>query len=196
MKKEYLQYYKDRIKCSVYKKITGVNKKTKTSMQSVLLQLKLKNLLPEKINAIEMFGMHGLWHTMDYIDYVSNLDIFEINKTYHELSKISLKKYPVKFYNSDSIKHIKETSIKYNFIVADIPNGGDFYDDNGLPLFFDYLVGNIDDSGIIIFNCHSVRLKEYNLLVSLIKEKVKPREIKDLFFVPRNDVMSYVVLAI
>jgi len=196
MKKEKIQYYKDLLKYFLYKKVTGVNKKTKTSMQSVLLQLQVKNLFPEKINAIEMFGMHGLWHTMDYINYVSNLDIFEINKGYHELSKNALKSHPVQFYNVDSIKYIKKTSNKYNFIVADIPYGGDFYDDNGLPFFFEYFIKISNDNSIIIFNCHSVKLKEYNFLVKIIKEKTEQREIKDLFFVPRNDEMSYIVLVI
>lgn len=196
MKKENLQYYKDRFKYSVYKRITGVNKKSKTSMQSVLLQLKIKNLLPEKINAIEMFGMHALWHTMDYINYVNNLDIFEINERYHELSKILLKQYSVRFYNLDSIKYIKETNVKYNFIVADIPYSGDFYDNNGLPLFFENLIRISEDNSIIIFNCHTEKLKEYKTLVKLINEKVESREIKDLFFVPRHNLVSYIVLAI
>ena len=184
------------MKYFLYKKVTGINKKTKTSMQSVLLQLQVKNLFPKKINAIEMFGMHGLWHTMDYINYVSNLDIFEINERYHLLSKNALKKYPVQFYNLDSIKYIKETKNKYNFIVADIPYGGNFYDENGLPTFFENFINISDDNAIIIFNCHSIKLKEYNFLIKLIKEKIEQREIKDLFFVPRNDVMSYIVLVI
>ncbi len=196
MKKENIQYYKDRLKYFFYKKTTGINKKSKTSMQSLLLQLQIKNLLPEKIYAIELFGMHGLWHTMDYINYVDNLDIFEINERYHELSKNVLKKYPVQFYNLDSIIYIKETKNKYNFIVADIPYGGDFYDNNGLPYFFEYFIKIANNNSIIIFNCHSAKLKEYNFLVKLINEKIEQREIKDLFFVPRNNVMSYIVLAI
>lgn len=196
MNKEDIQYYKDRIKYSFYKRITGINKKSKTCMQSALLQLKCKNLLPKKINAIEMFGMHALWHTMDYINYVCHLDIFEINLRYHELSKIVLKNYPVHFHNADSIKYINETNVKYNFIVADIPFGGDFYDHNGLPKFFDDLIKISDVDGIIIFNCHTEKLKEYNALIRLINEKVKTKEIKDLFFVPRSDLVSYVVLVL
>lgn len=196
MKKEDLQYYKDLFKYSLYKRITGVNNKSKTCMQSTLLQLKVKCLLPEKINAIEMFGMHALWHTMDYIDYVSSLDIFEINERYHELSKVKLKKYPVNFYNLDSIKYIKETNIKYNFIVADIPYGGDFYDENGLPLFFEDLIRISDNNSIIIFNCHTEKLKEFKTLIKLINKKVGSKEIKDLFFVPRHNLVSYIVLVI
>jgi len=196
MKKENIQYYKDKLKYLFYKNTTGINKKSKTSMQSLLLQLRVKKLFPEKIKSIEMFGMHGLWHTMDYISYVTHLDIFEINERYHELSKKALKNYPVNFYNLDSINYIKETNLKYNFIVADIPYGGNFYDSAGLPFFFEYLIKIADNNSIIVFNCHSVKLKEYRFLVKLIKEKIEEREIIDLFFVPRNDLMTYIVLAI
>ena len=196
MKKEDIQYYKDRIKHSVYKRFTGINKMAKTGMQSVILELKLKKLLPAKINAIEMFGMHGLWHTMTYIEYVSNLEIFEINKRYHELSKIKLKKHPVKFYNLDSIKYIKETELKYNFIVADSPFSGEFYDNNGLPYFFDELTKIAEPNSVIIFNCPSEKLKDYDTLKVLIHKRIEHRKIKDLFFKPRNELVMYIILVI
>lgn len=41
--------------------------KLQTPMQQVLLQLQIKELLPSRVDALEMFGMHGLWHTMDYV---------------------------------------------------------------------------------------------------------------------------------
>ena len=194
MKKEVIQYYKDRLKGSFFRKFSGVHNRVKTGMQSILLELKIKNLLPEKINAIEMFGMHALWHTMDYIEYVSHLDIFEIDKTYHELSKIKLKKYPVKFYNLDSIKYIQETELKYNFIVADIPFGGTFYDPTGLPYFFDQLIKISDSNGVIIFNCHSVKLKDFEAIKLLIHNKIETRKIKDLFFTPRNELVTYITI--
>ena len=36
MKKENIQYYKDKLKYLFYKNTTGINKKSKTSMQSLL----------------------------------------------------------------------------------------------------------------------------------------------------------------
>ncbi len=140
MKKEVIQYYKDRMKQSFFSRFSGIKNRVKTGMQSILLELKIKDLLPEKINALAMFGMHALWHTMDYIEYVNHLDIFEIDITYHDLSKIQLKGYPVEFHNSDSIKYVQETGSKYNFIVADIPYSGPFYEADGLPYFFDHLI--------------------------------------------------------
>ena len=196
MKKEVKQYYKDRIKQSFFSRFSGVDKRVKTGMQSILLELKIKSLLPEKINAIEMFGMHGLWHTMDYIEYIDHLDIFEIDATYHDLSKIKLKKYPVEFYNLDSIKYIQETELKYNFIVADIPYGGTFYEENGLPYFFDQLIKIAEADSVIVFNCHSVKLKDYEAIKLLIQNRVEQRKIKDLFFTPRNELVTYITIVL
>lgn len=196
MKKEDFQYYKDRIKQSLYRRFTGINKRTKTGMQSVILELKIKNLLPAKINAIEMFGMHALWHTMDYIEYVDHLDIFEINTRYHELSKIKLKKYPVQFYNADSINYVRTTKLKYNFVVADIPYSGDFYDDSGLPPFFNDLIRIAESDAVIIFNFHSEKLRDYSGITALIHEKTGQRKIKDLFFTPRNELITYIILVL
>lgn len=196
MSKENTQYLIDRIKQFVYKKVTGINKNAKTGMQNVLLQLKVKKLLPNKINAIEMFGMHGLWHTMDYIDFVDNLDMFEINKRYHELSKIMLRRYPVQFYNQDSIDYISKTKDKYNFIVADIPYSGQFYKDSGLPYFFDDMTRISEGESIIVFNFHSQKLDKFSDIKAEIHNKIKEREIRDLFFIARNELISYVVLAL
>jgi len=165
-------------------------------MQNILLQLKVKNHIPEKINAIDMFGMHALWQTIDYVDYVCSMDIFEINKRYHELSKITLKNYPVKFYNLDSIQYIKNTNVKYNFIVADAPYAGDFYDINGLPIFFEDLIKISEPDSVIIFNCHLDKLMDYKILFQLIKNKVEPRLVKDLFFVVKSELVGTIILVI
>jgi len=197
IKEEYLQYFKDFLKQSFYKRFTGIGKRSKTSMQRVLLELKLKQLLPEKIIALEMFGMHGLWHTMDYIDFVISLDMFEINKTYHEMSKGSLKNYPVKFHHQDSIKYISETKATYNFVVADAPIIlGKFFESNGLPYFFNDLIKVTASSGIIIFNFHSNYLHNFLEFKLLIQNNVGSRKIKELFFVPRNENLTYGVLVL
>lgn len=165
-------------------------------MQSVLLQLKLKKILPDKINALEMFGMHGLWHTRDYVNHVGHLDIFEIDPEYHRLSKKALAGYPVSFYCDDSIKYISATDKKYNFIVADIPFGGDFYKEDGLPRFFSDMIRVADQGSVLIFNCHSVFLSDFKNLQDRIRTQCDSREVKDLFFVARNSNVSYIVLAL
>ncbi|MFM9986038.1 MAG: hypothetical protein ACKVOK_12440 [Flavobacteriales bacterium] len=197
MKKEIIQYWKDRLKYVLVKIIAGENRRVKTPMQQIILTLRLKQLLPKQISAIELFGMHGLWHTMDYVPLVKSLDIFEINKSYHELSKKLLKKYPTRFFHEDSIRFIASTNLNYNFVVADIPYGGDFYAENGLPHFFEDLVRIMDASGgVLIFNCHSRFLKSHKILQQHIESQIKKHVVMDLFFLPRNDNISYIVLCL
>lgn len=193
--KETIQYLIDYLKLIFYKLLSLlVGSKLRSSMKLLLLQLELKKLLPNKINALEMFGMHGLWHTMDYLHLVDSLDIFELNQHYHKLSRLNLRGYKVNFYNEDSIKFIHNTTNKYNFIVADIPFNGPFYDENGLPLFLDDMIRIASDSSVIIFNLHSSRLQYFEKVQADIKDKVKNRIIKDLFFVPKNSSIGYVAL--
>ena len=122
-----IQYYSDLLKFILYSKLSGEEKKLKTGMQSVLLLLRSKDLLPKKIRALEMFGMHGLWHTMDYVHLVEHLDIFELDKKFSDLSKKNLPKNKTNFFSEDSIKWISSSNKTYNFIVADIPYSGTFY---------------------------------------------------------------------
>lgn len=192
---EGFQNFKDKLKQSFYSKFSGKEARLKSGMQSAILQLELKKLLPEKINAIEVFGMHGLWHTKDYIHLVDSLDIFEINKRYHELSKKNLKKFNVKYFHQDSIKFIAETSNKYNLVVADIPFGGSFYSENGLPLFIDDLIKITSGKSVLIFNIHSKFLSNFQRIESELKNKATNKKVKDLFFVARNSSVSYVVIA-
>ncbi len=196
MKKQLTQYYLDKTKSLIYNFVSRRANKVQTPMTNLMLQLELKNLLPSKINAIELFGMHGLWHTLDYVKKVDSLHILEIDKTYHELSKRALKKYNVNYTNADSLKYADTTSQKYNFVVADIPFGGNFYDDKGLPVFWNSMLRIADKQCVFVFNIHSDKLKNYHYVVSEIKNRISSHKIKDLFFVPRNTQMSYIVLAI
>lgn len=196
MKNQIIQYYIDKFKSTIYRVVTKKAQKIQTPMTNLMMQLELKNILPHKVKAVELFGMHGLWHTLDYVHKVDSLDIFEIDKTYHELSKKVLKKHNVNYFNTDSLKHAATTSEKYNFIVADIPYGGAFYDENGLPIFWDSMLKIADQKCVFIFNIHSDKLKNYDYLVTEIKNRLLDYSIKDLFFVPRNTQMSYIVLVI
>lgn len=197
MVKELRQYWIDRLKLAISNKISGENKRHKTAMQQLLLILKVKNLLPKHIMAVELFGMHGLWHTMDYIEKVESLDIFEINPTYHKLSKRLLKKYSVRFFLQDSIAFIATTNLRYNFVVADIPFGGNFYTSNGLPFFLLNLIKLVDpDGGVLIFNCHARYFQHFENLKLQIASVVDSHSIKEIFCMPRNESIGYIILAL
>lgn len=179
----------------IYKIVRRLLPKLQTPMEQVILQLKQKGLLLDQIKAIEMFGMHGLWHTMDYVDVVKSMDFFEIDKDYLILSKLNLNKYNVNYYCEDSILNIKNTNNKYNLIIADIPYDGKFYGPDHLPIFWEDIIRITKRDAVIIINIHNKYLKDYSLLrESIIKSTNK--EVKDLFFVVRNQLVSYLVVCL
>lgn len=191
---EFAQYYKDRIKTAFFRKVSGLNARAKTGMHTLLLELKIKGLLPKNIRALEMFGMHGLWHTMDYVPFVEHLDIFEINEKYHELSKKNLKGFPVDFQCADSIAFVESRPQPYDLVVSDIPFGGDFYNQNGLPKFLPAMIEATAQKGVLIFNIHSSQLVDFNTFTGLIRAACGSREVVDLFYTPRNEWVTYTTI--
>ncbi len=190
----YTQYLKDLIKTNLGDFISKKFGRLKTGMERILLLLEFKKLLPENIIAIEVFGMHGLWHTKDYIKHVQSLDIFELDKKYHDLSKKVFRGYPVQYFNQDSLDYIFKTDKKYNLVVADTPAGGNFYAPNGMPFFWNNLVRVTMPGGVIISNIHSDKLDDYKLIEKWIKNNSNNKPIKDIFFMPRNNSITYVVI--
>lgn len=191
---QYSQYLKDLVKTNLIDLISRKFGRLHTSMQCIFLLLKLKKLLPEKMVAIELFGMHGLWHTKDYIRHVQSLDLFELDTKYHQLSKKVFRGFPVRYFNEDSIKFVSTTENRYSLVVADIPGGENFYAADGMPVFWKELVRILMPGAILIFNMHSDKLGDYKKIESRIKENSNNRPIRDIFFMPRNSIMTYVVV--
>ena len=88
MKKENIQYYKDKLKYLFYKNTTGINKKSKTSMQSLLLQLRVKKLFPEKIT-ISLKGYSREEVSLQYRIFNKTEDLL---KYWEEILDITFKK--------------------------------------------------------------------------------------------------------
>lgn len=190
-------YYKDVLKSIVYRYISKCCGKVQTPMQQVMLQLRVRGMLPKRIDGIEMFGMYGLWHTMDYIKYVDSLDFFELNPVDIAWAKKNLRRYNVNFYCEDSIAYMRNTEKKYSFIVSDSPLGGDFYDEDGLPYFLRDMVNRSNEESVIIFNIkHQVQSSNGNIKqFCFLKDKINDiREAEDIFLITRNDFISYVVV--
>src|SRR3989344_5084914 len=91
------------------------------AMGSVLKKLEKKGIELNKLDALEVFAKNGEWHTMDYAPFVRRVEAWEIN----ELCRVPLKRnIPDVFVKiTDSIKEIKRTKKKFNFIVLDNPAG-------------------------------------------------------------------------
>lgn len=189
-----MQYIKDYVKTGFYGVLRKYCPKLQTPMDQVILQLKLRRLLPKECHALEMFGMHGLWHTMDYIKDMKSLDFFELDSTWCTFAKRNLSQYNVKIFNQDSIVYLKNTHNKYNFIVCDIPYSTSFYDLKGMPLFWSDLINASKEEAIIIINIHNTYLSKQSLQSMMVNYKAE--KILDFFMVARNDLISYLVVVL
>lgn len=191
----FLLFQRERVKYGVvnfFKKIVG---RLQTPMDMLVAYLKNIGYWNDSMEALEMFGMFGLWHTRDYIDDVKSLDFFEINSSYIPFAHKALKKWNVDFFCEDSIEYIKNTKKKYGLVVADIPIAGEFYDDKGLPYFIDDVIRVMDERGIAIVNIHTRFLKNKSDILEAVKQ-LTDREIKDIFLFPRNEVLTYLILVL
>ena len=189
-----------------------------TPMDIVLLWLRTNKYLPQRLVAVEPFGMHGLWHTRDYADLCEYLEIFEIDRDYYDFL---VKTYP----NStcrmeDSIKAFQNRTLQreaYNFIVIDNPFG-EIYGDDYCEHFdlFESALSYLDRGGVLIlnldleteFDANVQRRREefYGKAVigphealEFYRRQIEGRSVhtvRDMVFIPRNETIGYLVFAI
>lgn len=191
----------------------------KTPMDIVLLWLKTGKYLPEKLIAVEPFGMHGLWHTRDYASLCEYNEIFEIDEDYFNYLKKSYPQFCCR--KEDSIAAIQNKKLnkeKYNFIVIDNPYGGvyggkycEHFD------FFDDALSYLDDKAILILNIVlqesdfapnvAERRKEFygsaiitpKSAMDFYKKRIQEKShstVVDAVFIPRNELIGYVVFVL
>lgn len=145
-------------------------KPTLTPMQQVLSELKKRKVRLKDLHALEVFGYHGEWHTMDYASQVSTLEVWDIEQECEDALKRNLPMAEVKI--TDIYKEIKNTSRKYNLIVIDNPMS--IYDDHceHFDLFPD-IFRIVMDSTILILNVipeiDDAALKKYSYLFNEVQ---------------------------
>ena len=110
-----------------------------------------------KLNALEVFGRAGDWHTTAYANRVKSLQVWEIDKKWKNILKKNLPNAKIKIL--DSIKIIVENlePSKFDLIVIDNPMNtwGTKKEPNLYCEHFDFIkhIGNIiDKEAILIFN--------------------------------------------
>lgn len=192
-------FLKEKIKCDIYQFVSKYMRRTQTPMKQVILQLQQKGYWnPQKISALEMFGMFGLWHTKDYVNQVKHIDFFEIDRKCIQYAKRVFKKEDMTFYCADSIKYLKRTHVRYDLIVADIPYAfTDGFDKNtGLPPFLKDMIHAVSTRGggygIIIMNIHSSYIKNYRKINEAVVSS-SDKDVRDIFYVIRNPKITYAV---
>ncbi|EGW36602.1 hypothetical protein [Desulfosporosinus sp. OT] len=118
-------------------------------MEEVLTRLQSNNINLRELNALEVFGKTGEWHTLDYGYKVKSLEVWEIDSS----CKASLKRnFPfatVKIV--DSYMEVERCNKKYSLIVIDNPMStyGDYCEHFSL---FPKMVTLCDENAIIIIN--------------------------------------------
>ncbi len=88
-------------------------------IQKVLRKLKKKNINLRNLDALEVFGYTGEYHTRFYAPYVHNLEVWEINPAFEKQLRKNLPFAEIKI--TDSFNEIKRTSRKYDLVVVDNP---------------------------------------------------------------------------
>jgi len=149
-----IRIYKDWL---VTKVIIALKKKPfhiKTSIDYLILTFKKSGCLPAPINALELFGMYGLWVTKHYAHYCEHVDMWEIDSNYVYYAR-KFKETNVTIIEGDSVLAVQNGSIskKYNFVMIDNPLISPY--GNGLIEHFDVLPQIFDiaeDKFILIFN--------------------------------------------
>jgi hypothetical protein len=140
---------------SVKRRIIDVAQKAgrlQTPMTQLLGTLATYDVLPRDINALELFGMHGLWHTRDYASRCSSLEFYEIDPTYAAYAGRTLPNTDVIV--ADSIETVKTGRLrrdKYNLVISDNPFRAPY--GKGYAEHFDLfpeLLGHIDDGVLIL----------------------------------------------
>jgi hypothetical protein len=122
-------------------------------MTQLLGSLRAREMLPTEMTALELFGMHGLWHTRDYAPHCRSLEFYEIDPVFAAYAARGLPNAEVVV--GDSIQAVRSGTLKrdkYTFIVLDNPSQSP-YGDGYIEHFdlFPQILRYIDD-GVLVLN--------------------------------------------
>ena len=129
-------------------------KKFHENMNKVLQKLEKKGIELEKLNAVEVFGREGDWHTVAYCNKVKSMEIWEINESYKKNLEKNCPNAIIRIL--DSIENILNYNKKkkFNFIVIDNPMSNYGKNDSYCEHF--NIIENIENistkNPIIVFN--------------------------------------------
>ena len=90
-----------------------------TPMQKVMQKLKTRGISLDSLNALEVFGGTGDFHTKDYAGKVSSLEIWEINPDYEETLRRNFPLATIRI--QDSYFAIKDPIKKFDLVIIDNP---------------------------------------------------------------------------
>jgi hypothetical protein len=96
-----------------------IRKLNREPIKLVLRAIKRRGIDPEQLDALEIFGFTGEYHTRSYFKKVSSLEVWEIEPEYETLLKQNLPGALIKI--TDSFAEIKNCTKRFSMIVVDNP---------------------------------------------------------------------------
>ena len=150
---QHRQIIRDRAKRGIVDLAQRYVPRLQTPMTQLLGSLRARAMLPTEMTALELFGMHGLWHTRDYAPHCRSLEFYEIDPVFAAYAARGLPNAEVVV--GDSIQAVRSGTLKrdkYTFIVLDNPSQSPY--GNGYIEHFDLfpqILRYIDD-GVLVLN--------------------------------------------
>lgn len=118
---ERLEWWRDRL----WRRTIDFGRKKRwflTPIDSLFRLLELRGGLPKPIVALELFGRHGLWKTVEYADRCSYLEHYEINRAHASFARLALPHDRTVVVCADSIAAVRDGTLQrrdYSFVFAD-----------------------------------------------------------------------------
>ncbi|GAB1446653.1 MAG: hypothetical protein KF860_08000 [Cyclobacteriaceae bacterium] len=126
----------------------------KVPIDYMILSITISGYLPKNLNALELFGMYGLYVTKHYSKLCQSVELWELDPEFVRYARKFCDKN-VNVIQGDSVKAVKEFRLmgKYNLLVIDnplvSPYGNGLYEHfNVMPEIFDAT----EEQFILIFN--------------------------------------------
>src|SRR6185312_590191 len=98
----------------------------KSPIENVMSQIGLRGCSLTAMDALEVFGRDGRWHTKQYAHLVKSLEVWELQEKY--LPQLQENLPGARFRIVDSYKEIQKTKKKFGLVVVD-NSMGIFVDD-------------------------------------------------------------------
>lgn len=124
-----------------------------TPMTALARTLQVYGALSSQHHALELFGMHGLWHTRDYVSLCASLELYEIDPAYAAYAQRTLPNTTARV--MDSIAAVKEGKLlrnNYDLIVIDNPYGNIYGNDYAEHFDFFPSILRYIKNGVLVLN--------------------------------------------
>jgi hypothetical protein len=117
-------------------------------MQRVLRGLAREGLDLRPLRGLEVFGGRGTYHTLEVVEALADLEIWELNEARVETLRA---RFPAqRVLQTDSYRELTRTTSRYDIVVADSDAvSGDHYEHFDL---FPMLFGVLNDRAILVLN--------------------------------------------